>query len=145
MSCAAGLTKMKISLITHSYALAAGYIGMCLGRPLMTEWKDVYGVDGSLCQVRRMTKADVKPSIIHLETYLNDMAKRKDLPPHAQNYIKTAEAVVKVLRRDGVPVNSCGEVPACNANGIILTYYCHMVYFNDIEDLNREVKERRGW
>lgn len=110
----------------------------------MTEWKDIYDVNGFPRLVRRMTEADVKPSIEHLESYLDDMAKRKNLPFYAQNYIKTVESVVEVLKRDGVPVNSCGDVPACNANGTIFTNYCHMVFFNDIEDLHCENRERYG-
>ncbi len=117
---------------------------MCSGCLVMTEWKEVYCASGIPCQVRRMTGADVKPSIEHFESYLDDMAKRKNLPFYVQNYIKTVEAVVEVLKHDGVPINSCGEVPACHANGTMLTYYCHMVFFNDIEDLNRENRERYG-
>lgn len=103
----------------------------------MTEWKYAYGADGRYRKVRRMTEADIKPSLRYIKEYLSDMSERNNLPPHAQYYVMLFKQLAETLKSNGIPTDSRGDVPACSEEGIIYTYFGRVVLFNDVEFVNR--------
>lgn len=131
------MAQMKVLWTTHLSALAAEHISMCSGCLVMTEWKEAYGADGRWRKVRRMTEADIKPSLRYIKEYLSDMSERNNLPPHAQYYVMLFKQLAETLKSNGIPTNSRGDVPACSEDGIIYTYFGRVVLFNDVELVNR--------
>lgn len=103
----------------------------------MTEWKYAYGADGRWRKVRRMTEADIKPSLRYIKEYLSDMSERNNLPPHAQYYVMLFKQLAETLKSNGIPTDSRGDVSACSEDGIIYTYFGRVVLFNDVELVNR--------
>lgn len=110
---------------------------MCSGCLAMTEWKYAYGADGRWRKVRRMTEADIKPSLRYIEEYLNDMSERNNLPPRAQRYVMLFKQLAETLKNNGIPTDPRGDVPACSESGIIYTYFGRVVLFSDVELVNR--------
>lgn len=103
----------------------------------MTEWKDAYTVGDTWIKVRRMTDADIEPSVTNLREYLRYMAQRDNLPQYARKWMAQYKQLAEVLERDGVPTNTENDVPACSEDGIIYTCCGGVVFFNDIELVNR--------
>ena len=103
----------------------------------MTEWKDIYDAQGFWRKVRRMTDADIAPTIASMKLYLKHTADRADLPRYVQECVALVKTLVKALEKNGVPVNSDGEVPACFENGIICTHFGRVIFFDDVELVNR--------
>lgn len=110
----------------------------------MTEWKDAYTVGDTWIKVRRMTDADIEPSVTHLRAYLRYMAQRDNLPQYARKWMTQYKQLAEVLERDGVPTNTGNDVPACSEDGIIYTCCGGVVFFNDVELANRENRKRYG-
>ena len=110
---------------------------MCSGCLVMTEWKDAYTVGDTWIKVRRMTDADIEPSVTHLRAYLRYMAQRDKLPPYARKWMTQYKQLAEVLERDGVPTNTGNDVSACSEDGIIYTCCGGVVFFNDVELVNR--------
>ena len=106
---------------------------MCLGCLVMTEWKEFCSADGIWRRVRRMTEADIKPSLRYIKEYLSDMSERNNLLPRAQRYVMLFKQLAETLEDNGIPVNSLGDVPACSESGIICTCYGSVVFFNDVD------------
>ena len=137
ISCKTPLSTMKPLMTIHSSALAAEHISMCSGCLVMTEWKDAYTVGDTWIKVRRMTDADIEPSVTHLRAYLRYMAQRDHLPQYARKWMTQYKQLAEVLERDGVPTNTGNDVPACSEDGIIYTCCGGVVFFNDVELVNR--------
>lgn len=103
----------------------------------MAEWKDIYDAEGFRRKVRRMTNADIAPTIASMKIYLKHTATAQILPQYVKECVALVKTLVKALEKNGVPVNSAGEVPACFENGIICTNFGRVIFFDDVKLMNR--------